>query len=146
MPIPTWFPRLEAAGSPVAAPSQDPVSVIQGEVEIERWGGWEDRPIIRFRDEPNLSLSQALAPDRDQHYTSTLRRRSQLTAKSCVLYVLYTSVVAANCVSSQKCRSLSVVSARLTRLCVNHTMWHETALHFANACTMSELLWNLLMF
>ena len=46
-------------------------------------------------------LSFSLAPDRDQHYTSTVRRCSQLNVKSSVLCVLHRRVVAANCVSSQ---------------------------------------------
>ena len=49
----------------------------------------------------NLRNHYTLAPDCDQHYTSTVRRRSQLNVKSCVLCVQRTSVVAANCVSSQ---------------------------------------------
>ena len=50
--------------------------------------------IIRHND-------RGLAPDCDQHHTSTVRRHSQLNVKSSVLCVLHTSVVAANCVSSQ---------------------------------------------
>ena len=46
-------------------------------------------------------LNGALAPDRDQHYTSTVRTRSQLHVKSCVFCILHTSVVAANCISSK---------------------------------------------
>ena len=43
-----------------------------------------DEKFIAMFNETMQQLEVALAPDRDQHYTSTVRRRSQLHVKSCV--------------------------------------------------------------